>query len=58
MITYRSFRHFDENLFMKDLAEIPWETIETFDKVGIMVQTWNDLFCEIVNKHASIKTNR
>ena len=23
-ITYRSFRHFDENMFIKDLAEVPW----------------------------------
>ena len=57
-ITYRSFRHFDENMFIKDLAEVPWETIAAFDKVDDMVQTWNDLFLEIVNKHAPIKTNR
>ena len=57
-ITYRSFRHFNENMFIKDLAEVPWETIAAFDKVDDMVQTWNDLFLEIVNKHAPIKTNR
>ena len=57
-ITYRSYRHFDENIFIKDLAEVPWETITAFDKVDDMVQTWNDLFLEIVNKHAPIKTNR
>ena len=28
-----------------------------FDKVDGMVQTWTDLFLEIVNKHAPIKTN-
>ena len=45
-------------MFIKDLAEVSWETIAAFDKVDDMVQTWNDLFLEIVNKHAPIKTNR
>ena len=57
-ITYRPFRHFDENMFIKDLAEVPWETIAAFDKVDDMVQTLNDCFLEIVNKQAPIKTNR
>ena len=51
------FRHFDEKLFIKE-AEVRWETIAYFDKVEDMVQTWNDVFLEIVNKHALIKTNR
>ena len=45
-------------MFIKDLAEVPLEIIAAFDKVDDMVQTWNDLFLEIVNKHAPIKTNR
>ena len=57
-ITYRSFRHFDENLFCKDLSEVPWEIIATFDDVDDMVQTWNRLFLEIVDKHAPIKQHR
>ena len=58
VITYRSFRHFDENLFCKDLSEVPWEIIATFDDVDDMVQTWNRLFLEIVDKHAPIKQHR
>ena len=54
-ITYRSFRHFYENTIIKDLAEVPCETIAAFDKVDDMVQTWNDSCLEIVNKHAPIK---
>ena len=44
-------------MLIKDLAEVPWVTIAAFDKVDDMVQTWNDLFLEIVVKHAPIKTN-
>ena len=57
-ITYRSFRHFDGYMFIKDLAKVFWEIIAAFDKVGDMEQTWNGLFLEIVNRHAPIKTNR
>ena len=53
-ITYRSFRHVNDNLFIKDLSEVPWEIIAAFDDVDDMVQTWNYLFLEIVNKHAPI----
>ena len=38
-ITYRSFRHLDENLFIEDLAWVPWEITAAFDDVDDMVQT-------------------
>ena len=57
-ITYRSFKHFDENAFINDLRQIPWEILESFNDVSECVQIWNILFLEIVNKHAPLKQHR
>ena len=57
-VTCRSFRHFDENVFVKGLAEVPWEIIAAFDKVDDIIQALEDLFLEIQNKHVLIKINR
>ena len=57
-ITYRSFKHFDENAFINDLRQVPWEILESFNDVSECVQIWNILFLEIVNKHAPLKQHR
>ena len=31
-ITYRSFKHFDEEAFRNELFDVPWEIIENFTK--------------------------
>lgn len=58
MITYRSFKNFDENAFVNDLHQIPWEVVDTFEDVNDMVQIWNSLFLEVVDKHAPVKHHR
>ena len=40
------------------MFDIPWEIIENFTNVNDMVQVWNSLFHEIVNKYAPIKQHR
>ena len=35
-----------------------WEIIENFTNVNDMIQVWNSLFLEIVNKYAPIKQHR
>ena len=57
-ITYRSFKNFDENKFIHDLYEVPWEIIEYFDDINEAVDVWNTLFLEVVNKHAPLKSYR
>ena len=57
-ITYRSFKHFDVEAFRNELFDAPWEIIENFTNVNDMVQVWNSLFLEIVNKYAHIKRHR
>ena len=57
-ITYRSFKNFDENRFISDLCEVPWETIVHFDDIDEIVEVWNYMFLEVVNKHAPLKSHR
>ena len=33
VIIYISFKHYDESKFLDDLIFVPWETIQSFDKV-------------------------
>ena len=58
VITYRSFKHFEESKFLHDLGSDPWEIIENFDTVDDIVSVWNALFLEVLDKHAPIKSHR
>ena len=40
------------------MSEVPWEIVTAFDDINEMVEVWNSLFLEIVNKHTPIKTYR
>ena len=55
VIKYRSFKHFDELKFLRDISLVPWEIILNFDKVDDNVSIWSTLFLEILDKHAPIK---
>ena len=57
-ITYRSFKNFGESRFISDMHDIPWETIEYFNDINEIVEIWNKMFLEIVNKHAPLKSHR
>ena len=57
-IKYRSFKTFDDNAFKHDLSQVAWEILSTLDGIDEMVQVWNSLFLEIVNKHAPLKEHR
>ena len=44
-------------MFINDL---PWETIEAFEDIHVneIVEVWNNMFLEVINKHARIKSHR
>ena len=58
IITYRSFKNFDDVSFKNYLSEVSWEIVTAFDNINEMVDVRNSLFLEIFNKHAPIKTHR
>ena len=57
-ILYRSFKNFDENKFIDDLKSTPSDIIKVFDDVNDIVETWSNLFCEIVDKHLPLRQHR
>ena len=58
VITYRSFKSFDEACFLNELCMVPWEIIENFDTIDDVVSAWTSLFTEVLDKHAPIKSHR
>lgn len=57
-ITYRSFKDFDETSFLNDLSSVPWNIVRVFDDPNDMVDTWSNLFLEVVNRHVPLKQHR
>ena len=47
-------------MFINDLHEVRWETIEAFEDINEIVEVWNNMFLEVVhvNKHVPIKSHR
>lgn len=54
-ISYRSFKHFDEHAFIQDLLLVPLGVTQSFNNVDEMVEIWNSLFLDVVNKHSPPK---
>lgn len=58
-ITYRSFKNFDEVLFQKHIAcTNSFFEMETITDPNIALNTFCNLICGILNKHAPIKEKR
>ena len=57
-IKCRSFKHFSEADFVKDLWTVPWCIIDLFDDVDDKVSAFNTLFQEVLEVHAPIKSVR
>ncbi|MCG8113419.1 MAG: reverse transcriptase domain-containing protein [Candidatus Thiodiazotropha taylori] len=57
-ISYRCFKTFNEENFIKDLRNVPWDTIKIFDDPNDVLDAWNDLFIDVVDQHIPIKKHR
>ena len=51
-ISYRHFKHFDNNKFLEDLCKQPFDNIGNNNDANKALETWYSLFLEILNKHA------
>ena len=54
-ITYRSYRHFNEDTFLNDLECTPFQVSQIFDDIDDQLWFHNKLFDNIINKHAPLK---
>ena len=52
------YKNFNEELFCKDLAQIPWDIIDVFDDVDDALDAWYNLYLEVVDKHLPWREKR
>ena len=50
----RSSKRYNKEQFCKDVADIPWSTVESFDDINDAALAWNSLFVDVANWHAPI----
>ncbi len=55
IIVKRSYKHFHEDRFIKDVRNICWDSVLMKDDPNDAVEAFNKLFEVIINKHAPVK---
>ncbi len=54
----RSFRKFDEKLFVEDLEYVHWNLCEVFDDPNEALDCWQKLVLDVVDKHVPVQEHR
>ena len=54
----RCFKDFEDDLFVADLGNQPWNSISLIDDPNDMLHIWSRLFLEVLDKHAPIRRKR
>ena len=58
-VTYRPLKKLNKNSLIKDLNEVPWTVLDTFDNdPDEMLSTWEALVLDVVDRHAPLKSVR
>lgn len=57
-IEYRSYKHYDKNLFLQDLRNVDWQPVYDFDDVNDAINTWCNLYTNVADQHAPTKKQR
>lgn len=55
-ITTRSYKNFNADAFYDDISKVPWDTVTVFDHINDQVSCFNNLFLDVLEKHAPVKT--
>ena len=59
MIKTRQMKNFNEELFLKDLANVDWQQILTCSQdINVVVQNWTNMLSLIIEKHAPLRERR
>ena len=58
MITFRSYKNFDNEKFTQDLSEAPWHVGEVFDNLEDQVYYWRTLMANITDENLPLKKMR
>ena len=57
-IKYRSYKNFDEEVFVNELSSAPWDIIKVFEDPDDILETWSKMFLDIVDTHLPVKECR
>ena len=57
-LTYRKFNNFDSARFRYDISTLDWDRVNNYDDPNVMWDVWKNLFFQIVDKHAPLRTKR
>ena len=57
-ISYRSYKHFNEQDFLTDLERVPFQVSEVFDDVSDSYWAFTTMFSEVIDDHAPIKRKK
>ena len=55
-ISTRSYKNFNKNVFSDGVSKVPWDTVKVFEHIDDQVSCFNDLFLQVLEQHAPIKT--
>lgn len=55
LISYRSMKRFDSDIFLQDLNSVPWDCAFIHDDINDIWATWYKLFTEVIDRHAPLK---
>jgi hypothetical protein len=55
-INVRSYKHYDRNMFLEDIAQEQWENISLVDDVDGQLNHFNRNFLRILDRYAPVKT--
>ena len=58
VITFRSYKNFQADVFKQHLATAPWHIAQLFDEVNDQVHAWNLLMNDILDELAPVKSMR
>ena len=54
-ISYRSYKHYDADWFVRDISDVPWAVIDDLDDIEDRLNAFHMLFNSILYKHAAIQ---
>lgn len=57
-VSYRSYKHFNENDYQASLQQTPFHICDIFDDVDDRVWVYNKLLTDTIEQHAPIKTRK
>lgn len=51
----RNFKHFDQDVFSRDVSQIPFHVAYVFDDVDDVAWAWGKMFTGLLDEHAPVK---